>query len=68
MEQTKNLRVFEDLFKSRFGLTMTSDQETALTALKEFTFSDVSFPLLILQGYAGTGKTSLLGAYVKILG
>ncbi len=67
MDQTKELSEFEGLFLSRFGLTLTDDQQGALAELKEFTFSDHSFPLLVLQGYAGTGKTSLLGAYVKIL-
>jgi exodeoxyribonuclease-5 len=67
MEQTKELRDFEQLFKARFGMALTADQENALGELKQFTFSTSLYPLLILQGYAGTGKTTLLGAYVNIL-
>lgn len=68
MDQTKDLSDFDLLFKTRFAMSLTDDQQAALAALKSFTFTDVPFPLLILQGYAGTGKTTLLGTYVKILG
>lgn len=35
--------------------------------LAEFTSKDTSHPVCIIKGYAGTGKTSLLSAYVKTL-
>lgn len=53
--------------KSFFVHTMTLDQRACADAIEEFLKDKHPYPLFILQGYAGTGKTSLLGAMVKTL-
>ena len=45
----------------------TEDQFSALKTLTDFLLSVESDTLLLLKGYAGTGKTSLVGALVKTL-
>lgn len=45
----------------------TEDQFSALKTLTDFLLSTESDTLLLLKGYAGTGKTSLIGALVKTL-
>ena len=46
---------------------MTTDQRVCAEALEVFLKDREGFPVFILRGYAGTGKTSLLGAVVKTL-
>lgn len=43
------------------------EQAHLLNELAEFTFSLEKRPCFVLKGYAGTGKTSILGAYTKTL-
>ncbi len=45
----------------------TTDQETVSVHLGAFTMSKKNNPVYILKGYAGTGKTSMLSAYVNTL-
>ena len=45
----------------------TEDQERLIYALERFTLSTKINPILIINGHAGTGKTSLISAYVKSL-
>lgn len=45
----------------------TEDQKKLIYALDRFTFSKKENPILIINGHAGTGKTSLISAYVKSL-
>jgi len=45
----------------------TTDQETVSLHLGAFTLSKKINPVYILKGYAGTGKTSMLSAYVRTL-
>ncbi len=55
------------LLNSQLDFTPTKDQKTALSKLADFLMSgnpDLGF---ILKGYAGTGKTSLIGDLVKSL-
>ncbi|MDR0795856.1 MAG: AAA family ATPase [Tannerella sp.] len=49
-----------------FPYQPTGEQTSALTEIDDFICSPVS-NLFLLKGYAGTGKTSLLGALVKAL-
>jgi len=51
------------LFAHRF----TSLQEQAAMQLAAFAFAEVERPAFILRGYAGTGKTTLVGAFVQAL-
>lgn len=50
-----------------FPFTPTKEQLSALNLLSEFLTSHQENNLLLLKGYAGTGKTSLLGATVQAL-
>lgn len=50
-----------------FPFTPTQEQLSALNVLSEFIVSHQDHTLLLLKGYAGSGKTSLLGATVKAL-
>lgn len=50
-----------------FGLQPTPDQEVLFTQLESFMRLQHPYPLFVLRGYAGTGKTSVLGAFVKTL-
>ncbi len=58
---------FTQLFKQNFHFPPTFEQEQAIQALTDFLFSASADSLFILRGYAGTGKTTLLGAFVKTL-
>lgn len=50
-----------------FPYKPTEDQFSALGSLTDFLLSEDKDSLLLLKGYAGTGKTSLVGALVKTL-
>ena len=58
---------FSQLFRKHFRMELTDDQHHLLLALIDFSFEREKSSLLVLKGYAGTGKTSMLGAYVKTL-
>ena len=53
--------------KTNFPYKPTFEQENVVKMLSEFLFSRKSEELFLLKGYAGTGKTSLIGALVKTL-
>lgn len=57
----------ERLIKDEFSFLMTIDQEHAVTVMADFLCSHVREGVFLLNGYAGTGKTSLVGALVRIL-
>ncbi len=50
-----------------FEFEITSDQDDLLEQLCDFYMQPNSLSLFILKGYAGTGKTSLLSAFVKAM-
>ena len=52
---------------SFLGVEPTSQQEVAIEKLHQFTMSSQPNSLFVLSGYAGTGKTTLVGAYIKAL-
>lgn len=58
-------QTFRDLFLKHFELDLTTDQNLLLDELIAFSYERTNSPLLVIKGYAGTGKTSMLGAYVK---
>ncbi len=60
-------RVFLEMFHYKFGFEPVADQLHAIHALVDFTYDLSGNRTFILSGYAGTGKTTLLGAYVKSL-
>lgn len=50
-----------------FGLEPTRQQAQALESITEFLFQPQTDSLFLLKGYAGTGKSSLIGALVKTM-
>lgn len=58
---------FESQIKENFRLQPTLEQEKALKSLSSYLFSSWERCVFLLKGYAGTGKTSLIGALVKAL-
>jgi len=56
----------EDCF-AFFPHTPNEEQAELITELVNFTFSVENPECFVLKGYAGTGKTSILGAYTKAL-
>ena len=53
--------------KTNFPYKPTFEQEKVLKILADFLFCRKMESLFLLKGYAGTGKTSLIGALVKTL-
>ena len=53
--------------RDNFGFAPTSEQSEAIEAIGEFLVSRHDMELFLLRGYAGTGKTTLVGALVKTL-
>ena len=53
--------------KTNFPYKPTFEQENVLKKLADFLFCRKMETLFLLKGYAGTGKTSLIGALVKTL-
>ena len=53
--------------KSNFSYKPTLEQENALKKLVNFLLSSKNEDVLLMKGYAGTGKTTLIGALVKTL-
>lgn len=53
--------------KRNFCYQPTEEQEKAMKCIADFLFQPKNDTLLLLKGYAGTGKTTLIGAVVKTL-
>jgi exodeoxyribonuclease-5 len=62
----RNTIIYNNLVKN-LGNPPTEDQSEALKKLAGFICSDSSDEIFLLTGYAGTGKTSVIGAAVKTL-
>ncbi len=56
---------FKQTVLANFGFTPTQDQHQAIEVLSSFVFDVEENPLYVLKGYAGTGKTSLISAFIK---
>lgn len=57
----------ERQIKENFPYQPTFEQEIAVKSLSEFLLSTINDSVFVLRGYAGTGKTSLVGALVKTM-
>jgi exodeoxyribonuclease-5 len=57
----------ENAIKLNLGFEPTSDQQVAIDLFSDFFLSDRKLEMLILSGYAGTGKSSLVASIVKSL-
>lgn len=55
------------LIAQQFGYPFTPSQQRAATLLAHFVTTPKADAACILRGYAGTGKTSLVGALVKVM-
>ena len=58
---------FRQLIERNLPFEPTEDQSCAATALAEFVTLRDDSDIMVLTGYAGTGKTSLMAAFVKAL-
>lgn len=58
---------FQEKLKSNLGHTPTSCQEKLFETLAKFTVQFEECDILVVNGYAGTGKTSAISAFVKTL-
>lgn len=66
MKKMINIYFIEKL-KENFPFSLTNDQQSAITKIVEFIFKPKSEEIFLLKGYAGTGKSSLIGALVKTM-
>jgi len=57
----------EEQIKENFLYQPTDEQEIAVKSLSAFLLSTSEDAVFLLRGYAGTGKTSLIGALVKAM-
>ena len=57
----------ETQIKENFPYEPTFEQEIDVKSLSEFLLSTANDTVFVLRGYAGTGKTSLVGALVKAM-
>lgn len=53
--------------RANFGFEPTIEQSTVIDQLSEFLFSEEPMEAFLLRGFAGTGKTTLVGALVRTL-
>lgn len=53
--------------KDQFRFTPTSEQKELISGLEAFTIKQGGYNVLLINGYAGTGKTSVLAAYLKTI-
>jgi exodeoxyribonuclease-5 len=58
---------FHDLIEQNFGNVPTSQQSEVFVLLQKFVLSSHVDSCFVLKGYAGTGKTTLISALVKVL-
>ncbi len=58
---------FTTQIKKNFPHETTHEQDLVLEKLNDFLFSRSNDSLFVLKGYAGTGKSSLIGALVKTM-
>lgn len=58
---------FLDKVKQNFGFEPTAQQQEALEKIVAFLFLKNDDTLFLLKGFAGTGKSSLIGALVKTM-
>ncbi|MCC1485541.1 ATP-dependent DNA helicase [Winogradskyella immobilis] len=63
----ENASEFYKLIKSKFPFQPTKKQDVVLIQLSDFIFDKTPNALYLLKGYAGTGKTSIIGTIVANL-
>ena len=58
---------FHQTLLNNFGFKPTQNQLKVIGDLTDFTFLNLKKHVFVLKGYAGTGKTSIVGAMVKTI-
>ncbi len=59
---------FISLLKGNFSFDFTNDQEELIHKLYDFVSYKEDRKAFVLKGYAGTGKTSIISAFIKTIG
>lgn len=62
-----NMREFGNVVLSHLPYTPNKEQNLLIAALSFFCIASPDDSIMLINGYAGTGKTSLIGALVKAL-
>ena len=62
-----NTDSFYKLLKAKFPHNVNAQQDIVLMKLSEFIFDKTPNALYILKGFAGTGKTTIIGTMVTHL-
>ena len=65
--QKKDLFTFRNLFETNFSFELTDDQQRLIRQTEEFISADIPKNILLISGYAGTGKTSFMGSLIRTL-
>lgn len=60
-------RFFIEKISENFPYSFTNDQQKALEKISDFLFSGIGDQIFLLTGYAGTGKSSLIGSLVRTM-
>lgn len=60
-------RYFIEKISENFPFEFTNDQQRAITKIVDFLYSRTNNEVFLLKGYAGTGKSSLIGSLVKTM-
>jgi len=64
---SEQIQTFHQALQREFSHEPTEEQAELLETLSEFTFADEKNGCFLLKGYAGTGKTTIMGAYIRAL-
>lgn len=67
MNYSQNNKSFQSVFLSCLPFTPNEDQSRLITLLSDFISNHNEREIFILKGYAGTGKTNMIGALSKTL-
>lgn len=60
-------RYFIEKINENFTFDFTADQRSAIAKIVDFLYAQTNNQVFLLKGYAGTGKSSLVGSLVKTM-
>lgn len=60
-------RYFIEKINENFTFDFTADQRSAIAKIVDFLYARTNNQVFLLKGYAGTGKSSLIGSLVKTM-
>ena len=58
---------FIEKIRDNFPFSLTNDQEIAINKVVDYIFNPTPNSIFLLKGYAGTGKSTLIGTLVKTM-